>query len=462
MAEVVVIGAGMGALAAAGRLAVSGHRVRVYERGDAVGGSAAGYERDGFSFDTGPGLLQLPAVWRDFFVKTGRETLEQCVRAYQVDPASRHLFTDGTEVILPAASRAKVIEALDAALGPGSGERWTDLVSRARTVWDASRRPLLEEPATDGPAELADPYPVRRRGLLRRRARTLEQVAHQELSDPRLVALLGSYARAHGLEPAEAPAGATMLAYLEQTFGSWYVVGGMGALTEAVHQRCLERGVRFHFGSEVRGVTADQGVVTGVELADGTTVPADVVVDGGGWHAAQEQVPALGGSSRHTLLLALRGSRPAEATHLNVVHTDSGIVTVSRPDDPTLVPDAAHEAVVVSTPVPAGSSPGADAVAALLAVAERAVPHLSERLLWHEERTPADYGRQTGAPGGAIPAPALAGGANSHLSGNLSTPRGTYRVGGWAHPGGGLPHAGMSGALAAGLIVEGDDWRGSR
>ena len=68
MARIAVIGAGMGAMAAAARLAVAGHRVVVYERTRTYGGALGRFERDGFSFDPGPGLLPLPAVWRDLFV----------------------------------------------------------------------------------------------------------------------------------------------------------------------------------------------------------------------------------------------------------------------------------------------------------------------------------------------------------------------------------------------------------
>lgn len=70
MAEVVVIGAGMGGLAAAARLAALGHDVSVFEQGKHPGGKVATYRRDGFAFDTGPSLLTLPAVYRDLFLKT--------------------------------------------------------------------------------------------------------------------------------------------------------------------------------------------------------------------------------------------------------------------------------------------------------------------------------------------------------------------------------------------------------
>jgi phytoene dehydrogenase-like protein len=99
----------------------------------------------------------------------------------------------------------------------------------------------------------------------------------------------------------------------------------------------------------------------------------------------------------------------------------------------------------------------------MITAAARAVPDLRDRLLWHEVRTPEDVERETGAEGGAVPAPALAAadGRFLHASNTTRLP-GLFTVGGWSHPGGGLPHAGMSGALVAGLVVEGPDFRGSQ
>ncbi|MTE18658.1 NAD(P)-binding protein [Streptomyces sp. TRM43335] len=500
-----MIGAGMGAMAAAARLAVAGRRVTVYERTDTHGGAVRRLERDGFGFDTGPGVLHLPAVWRDLFVKTGREPLESCVALTEVEPAVEHVLADGTTVRLPGGSRGGAVDALDAALGAGAGERWSEFLVRARRAWEVARRPLLEEPLTSAadPGPLArDPYPARRRpGLLRRRPPTLAEVARAELRDPRLVALLEGHVLAHGLDPRRAPASAAVLPYLEQTFGTWYVAGGMRALADAVYRRCLERGVEFRFGAEVSGVVVEGGRATGVESADGSRVAADTVVCGadprsmyGGRGDGAEGGPGYA-TGRLTVLLALRGARPEGTAHRTVVHVSAPgeparTVTVLRPDDPALVPDGDHEAVVLSMVVPphragagrpeglAGTgarawdggpvdwtAPGAAERIAdeALAAVDVTGPALGGRVLWREVRTPADTERETGAPGGAVPAPALAGAEGAFLrAANPTRTAGLYRAGGSAHPGGGLAHAGMSGALVAGLIVEGDDWRGSR
>lgn len=497
MARIVVIGAGLGAMAAAARLAVAGHRVVVHERAATYGGALGEFGREGFRFDTGPGLLTLPAVQRDLFLKTGKEPLESSAPLEQVEPAAAHLFADGTAVSLPNASRAGVAQALDAALGAGAGARWSAFMDRAREAWDRSRRPLLEETQWPNWRVLADrePYPalgVRRPLRRERRASTLAEVGALELRDARLAALLEQYALLAGLDPRTAPAGAAVLPYVEQTFGVWAVRGGLRAFASALHERCVRRRVEFVFGSEVTAVLEKDGRAAGIETADGARVEADHVVAGvapevlerllsgrSPWPAGG--VPARrGGSSRLLVFLALRGARPESTAVRTVLHTpdraaELGAVfdgpgalppaptlTVLRPGDTSRVPDPEHEAVTLSLTVPAGAQVPEAYVEGLLDRARAALPGLRERLLWHETRTPGDVAEATGVPGGAVPTPSLAAAGGRFLSpSNTTALPGLHAVGGWAHPGGGLPHAGMSGALVAGLIVEGPDFKGS-
>ncbi|MCH0555691.1 MULTISPECIES: NAD(P)/FAD-dependent oxidoreductase [unclassified Streptomyces] len=511
MARIAVIGAGMGAMAAAARLAVAGHRVVVYERTETYGGAVRRFERDGFRFDTGPGLLTLPAVYRDLFVKTGKEALEDCVELVQVDPAARHVFSDGTEASLPNASRAGVVAALDEALGAGAGERWGDFLVRAREAWERTRRPLLEEPLWPNWQVLAskEPYPsVPHRRLLRtRRAVALHEIGAWELRDPRLRELLDGYALAHGVDPEVAPASAAVLPYLEHAFGTWYVRGGIRELARAVYERCRERRVEFVFGAEVTRILDEDGRAAGVELGGDasraagtggeTVAEADVVVGTGPWRLrgltdrkpygpgavepeAEDRCPG-----RVVVCLALRGAREPNTAHRTVVHaTDGGgdlelfrhgtlpdlpTVVVDRPDDPALRPNGEHESMVLTATVPSAAeydwaAPGAaDAFAdRMVTAAERAVPGLRARMLWREVRTPVDTERETGAAGGAVPPPALAAPEGVLHPANTTAIPGLFTAGGWSHPGGGLPHAGMSGALVAGLIVEGPNFRGSQ
>ncbi|NEB75863.1 NAD(P)/FAD-dependent oxidoreductase [Streptomyces sp. SID14478] len=498
MARIAVIGAGMGAMAAAARLAVAGHRPVVFERASTYGGAVGLLEREGFAFDTGPGLLPLPAVYRDLFVKTGKEPLEDLVGLTQIEPAVRHVFADGTTADLPNARRAGVAEALDAVVGSGAGARWSAFMDRAREAWDRSRRPLLEEPLWPNWRVLADrePYPaLTRKRLLRkdRTATTLAGIGGLELGgDARLVALVEQYALAYGLDPRTAPASAAVLPYMEQTFGTWAVSGGLRALADAVYARCLQRRVEFRFDADVTRIVEKDGRAAGVELGDGAVEEADFVVAGVApsvldgllaGRSVRGEVPAQSESalsSRLTVHLALRGARPEGTAHRTVVHgadrdaelawlfdggprPDRPTVAVLRTGDPSQVPDAGHEAVTVIVTVPAHARVGGADVEAVLAATQRAVPDLRERILWHEIRAPQDIAETTGAAGGVVPAPALAAARGRLLHpANATALPGLFAVGGWSHPGGGLPHAGMSGALVAGLIVEGPQFRGSQ
>ncbi|MER7753374.1 NAD(P)/FAD-dependent oxidoreductase [Kitasatospora sp. NPDC097643] len=494
MARIVIIGAGMSGLAAASRLATIGHRVTVCEAGGTYGGMVGRYQRDGFAFDTGPGLLTLPAVYRDLALKTGREPLEELVELAPVDPESRHLFPDGTAVDLPNASRGGVVQALDAAFGAGSGARWSAVMNHGRTVWEATRRPLLEEPLPADPAPLhTDPYPAPpRTGLARlRRPRpwTLGDVADQELGGhPGLTALLFEHAVRFGLPPRTAPAGATVLPYMEQSFGVWYVRGGLRALADAVFRRCEQRRVEFRFDTPVERVVVEDGRARGVDTPAGR-IEADLVLssmDAGalvargiaGWPGADAGAAGPSGvPGRFSVLLALRGARPAGTPHRTVVHAadpaaeqgppagpaplcERPTVQVLRPDDAALRPDGAHESVVLTATVPAHgavdwTAPGlAERYAdGLLDHVDAAGLGLRERVLWRVVRTPADTLRETGAPGGAVPRPALAGSDGQWLRPANGTPvPGLYLIGGGAHPGGGLARVGMSACIAANLI----------
>nr|MBA2768646.1 phytoene desaturase [Sporichthyaceae bacterium] len=446
MARVVVIGAGMGGLAAAARLATIGHDVVVCEQAHTAGGKVGTYVRDGFAFDTGPSLLTLPAVYRDLFVKTGRP-LEESVDLVAVDPAFRYRFPeyDGRRPVwldVPNAARARTRDAMDDALGAGAGEDWERFLDRAHAIWQVTRGPFLESPLT-GARDLA--RLARRTSDMSTVApwRTLRSLGRQYLRDPRLRMLLDRYATYTGSDPRRAPAALAVVPFVEQAFGAWHVRGGLGRLAEALHERALLRGARVRTGADVVRVLVESGRTSGVVLASGETVPADVVVsDADATHLYADLVressadparrrlrratPSLSG---FVLMLALRGSTERVAHHTvlfprdydaeldavfgrNARPVEDPTVTICSPKDPAMRP-AGHEAWTVLVNAPRhGHGPGAvdwaspgladtyaDRVLAVLA--ERGVD-VRDRLLWRETRTPADLERATRAPGGAI------------------------------------------------------------
>jgi phytoene dehydrogenase-like protein len=246
-------------------------------------------------------------------------------------------------------------------------------------------------------------------------------------------------------------------------------------------------------------VLVSGGRASGVELADGEVVPADVVVCGadaaalygsllpssrttaGVRRSLARGTPSLSG---FVLLLALRGRTPDLAHHTVLFPADydaefdavfgtgrfdrprpvdDPTVYVSAPDDPALRPGEDSESwfVLVNAPRhdPAGgvdwTAPGlaeryADTV--LTTMARRGLD-VRDRVRWRVVRTPADLERDTGSVGGSIYGTSSNGARAAFLRpGNASPVPGLFLVGGSSHPGGGLPLVALSAEIVAGLI----------
>lgn len=493
MSRVVVIGAGLGGLAAAARLAALGHQITVCEQAEAVGGKVGVFSRDGFMFDTGPSLLTLPAVYRDLFLKTG-QPIEDCLDIVAVDPTCHYRFADGTTLTVPNASRAGIHRAFDDAFGGGAGDDWDHFLERAQAIWLATRTPFLESPL-EGTRDLL--RLARRTGDLRTVApwRTLRGLGESYLRDPRQRMVLDRYATYAGSDPRRAPAALAVVPYVEQTFGSWYVPGGLHRLALAVHDRAIERGAVVRTGSDVAEVVLESGHVAGARLASGEWLAADIVVaNSDASHLYADLVPvsaarpplrrlrkATPSLSGFVLMLALRGRTPDLGHHTVLFPRDydaefdavfgqsaapvaDPTVYISAPDDPAMRPDDDSEAWFVLVNAPRhGDGPGAvDWTAAGLAdsYADRVLTVLAERgldvrdrVLWREIRTPADLARDTRSPGGAIYGTSSNGWRAAFLRpANRSPVPGLFLVGGSAHPGGGLPLVGLSAAIVAEMI----------
>src|SRR4051794_40276361 len=121
VARVAVVGAGLGGLAAAARLAALGHQVTVLEQAAEIGGKLGWFSRDGHGFDTGPSLVTLPQLYRDLFAATGAP-LEDVLDLVPLDPAAELRFADGTRLVVPG-RRAGGPPAMDDPPAPGGRAR---------------------------------------------------------------------------------------------------------------------------------------------------------------------------------------------------------------------------------------------------------------------------------------------------------------------------------------------------
>ncbi|MGQ0625215.1 MAG: phytoene desaturase family protein [Sporichthyaceae bacterium] len=482
MARVVVIGAGMSGLAAAARLARLRHEVTVLEQADSPGGRCGRYERDGFAFDTGPGLLHLPATYRDLFTKTGKTApLESVLSLAPLDPAASWQFADCATLDVPASTRAGMTDALSAAFGGGDAAGWDGFIAEAGEIWGGFRWGFNAAPnhrlrdalrSKEGRTRLKTLTPHR----------SLHAMAKAHLHDPRLRQVIDSYPLRLGADPRESAAMVSIWPHLAQTFGTWRPRGGVAALVDAMAARARLRGASLRFDTAARAITIEGASVRGVEIADGSSIEADHVVAACGEHARRALLGhdrrssrrERGGAAAVTLLLALDGAPALPAPPVSVSpDPDVELPATCGPrphapppptrwTDTAIAPEGAAAWQVQAT-VPAHGPDGVEWTAGhgdayarhLLDILDRRGYEVCARLRWHEMRTPADLAARTGRPGGSLlaHAGALSGRTPAFAPPNRTRQTtGLWCVGSDVHPGPGIDLAPLGAALVAGAI----------
>ena len=242
--RITIIGAGIGGLAAAIRLAVQGHQVRVLERQAQVGGKLNQLVMDGFSFDTGPSLITMPYVLRDLFQAAGRN-IEDYLELLPLDITCRYFYRDGEQ--LNAWRDHKQLAAEFARFNVHDGAALWDFIRYARTIFQAAADPFLYN-SLGGPFDVlgtfiryvqqgheghaADRDQVTRYERLQAvlaalSPATLDRCVRGFFQDEHLRQLFDRYATYNGSSPYQVGAVYSIIPYVELADGGWYPCGGI-------------------------------------------------------------------------------------------------------------------------------------------------------------------------------------------------------------------------------------------
>ncbi len=262
--KAIVIGTGVGGLAIAIRLALKGYQVEVFEKNSYPGGKLSAFEKDGFRFDAGPSLFTQPQNIEELFSLAG-EPIENYFSYQQVPIANKYFYENGKQV-----------------------KAYTDAEDFAREM----KLQLNEDPQVVLKYLQQSKKLYENIGILflehsLHRAKTwfhgrvfkalssvklsyLFQSLHQynssKFSSPEAVQLFNRFATYNGSSPYKTPAMLSLIPHLEQNEGTFYPIGGMISITNALYQLALKKGVKFHFDSPVKRIVHDNGNVSGVEV----------------------------------------------------------------------------------------------------------------------------------------------------------------------------------------------------
>jgi len=271
--KIAIVGAGLGGLSTAIHLRLDGHDVTIFEGQESVGGRANRLERNGFSFDTGPSLLNYPWVFEDLFRAAGRK-LEDYLTLLPIDPSITFLWRDGERFTLSSQFDALVreIERIE----PGSGPALTRFLRNASEQFRVSFEGLVTNNA-DSPLGWFGSLKWRDLSKLSL-FRSFEGELKKYFKNPRIRQALGSYAMYLGGSPFQLPGLFSILPFGELAYGLWLPKGGIYALVEATRKLAEELGVEIQCSAPVKKIQVENERVTGLLTQDGQSHPFDIVV----------------------------------------------------------------------------------------------------------------------------------------------------------------------------------------
>ncbi len=271
--KVIVIGAGLGGLSAAIRLAKMGFSVRILEKNEATGGKVNSFETSGFSFDTGASLVTMPHVFRELFEFADRK-LEDYLKLVSLDPICKYFWSDGT--IFDASQDLKKTEKAIETLEPKDVTGFRKYIADSRQKYGVAERTFLAVSLNEVSKLLRPAYFT---DLLKISSlRTLNSHNKKYFSSPKLQQLFDRFATYNGSSPYSVPATFALIPFVEFGLGAWYVEGGIYNIPQSLTKLAIELGVKFEFNAEVEKILIENKKATGVRLKNGNLLDADFVV----------------------------------------------------------------------------------------------------------------------------------------------------------------------------------------
>lgn len=483
--RVIVVGAGIGGLAAALTLAARGVNVTVVERAPTSGGKLREVEVGGVAIDAGPSVFTMRHVFDELFDAAGMN-LDDYLALTPADTLARHAW-GGARLDLfadPQASEAAIGEFAGAAEARG----FRAFRAEAKRMYDTLWPTFMNAPATD------------KLGLMRRIGfanigqliairpyQTLWHALGQHFRDPRLRQLFGRYATYTGSSPFAAPATLMLIAHVEMG-GVWLVEGGMHRIALALKAAAHAKGAVFRFGEHVAEILICPAGAHGVQLASGERLhgrvllnadPAALAAGHFGPDAARalpQQPPATRSFSALTWMVRAH-TRGFPLVRHNVFFGDdyarefTDLARGRLPADPSVYVCAQdrddHGGKVSPSPerlqfivnAPANGDAGGPTLEEIEQCQARLFTRLMASGLTIDgprlSRTgPREFATLYPSTGGALYGPASHGSAAAfRRPGSRTRISGLYLAGGATHPGAGVPMAALSGRLAADALL---------
>jgi phytoene desaturase len=469
----VIIGAGLGGLAAAVRLGARGYEVTVVERLDAPGGRAYVHRRDGFTFDAGPTMVTAPFLLDELWRLCGR-CLGDEIALRSITPFYRIHFDDGE--VFNYSGDADAMRSEVARLSPSDVAGYLEFMQASEAIFKIAFEKFGDIPFSSW-TDMARIVPAM---IALSSYKTVYGLVASYVRDPRLRTVFSFHPLLIGGNPFTTTSIYCLIAFLERKWGVHFAMGGTGRVVQGLTGLIEGQGGAVRCSEEVTSIVVNGGVAKGLRLASGETIQAEVVVSNADaawtyryllpaearrrwtdrrierarysmglfvWYfGTRRRYPDVG---HHTILLGPRYRELLEDIFEHKILASDFSLYLHRPTatDPSMAPEG-HDAFYVLSPVPhlgSGINWQEKAEPYRRAIARRLsgslLPDLEANVVTSLVTTPQDFEDRLLSFNGAAFGlePVLTQSAWFRPHNRSEEVKNLFLVGGGTHPGAGVP-----------------------
>lgn len=270
-----IIGAGIGGMAAAIRLAIKGYETHLFEKNPETGGKIGEIILNGCRFDTGPSLLTLPTLVDELFTLAGEDPRDH-FRYVTLPSSCRYFYEDGT--LLNAYTDRNLFAAEAETVTGEPSDKVIAFLDECAELYDLTAGIFIFSPFYQlDNFRKPESLNVARNFRKLNAFSTMHGVIKKHFSSAKIIQLFDRYATYNGSSPYRAPGTLNVIAHLEHNLGAFFPEKGMRDIVEAISGLAHRCGVKVHTGEPVLSVSRDGNNVTGVVTAGGL-MSAEVVV----------------------------------------------------------------------------------------------------------------------------------------------------------------------------------------
>ena len=283
MSKVHIIGSGFSGLSAACYLAKAGHEVHIFEKHNTVGGRARQFKANGFTFDMGPSWYWMPDIFERFYNDFGK-TASDFYELNRLSPSYQIYYPEDT---LEIPSNLPDLYSLFESIESGSAAKLKSFLASAKYKYEVGIQEFVEKPSLS-PLEFLDPR-ILTSAIKLNMFSSLSSEVRSLFKDPRLIELLEFPVLFLGATPQKIPALYSLMNYADLSLGTWYPMGGMNKIIEALTVIAKENGVQIHLNAPITQILADGNKAEAL-ISNGKEYKASVIISSADYHHTEQSL----------------------------------------------------------------------------------------------------------------------------------------------------------------------------